>query len=215
LKFNEGLMEKGIMKRRLSASLALIPFAGMLLIAAAPARAATKIMPGTVIPVELAKTLDAKKAKAGDKVEAKIVVDLLHDGEVVIPKGAKVTGHISDAKASSKDSKDSMVGIVFDQLSTKDGGELAIQTAIQAIGPPADIGSSSASIAGGPIGTSGASVPSGGQSRSPGRSLDSSSQGVIGMRGLSLSTSGPASVVSSSSGNVKLDGGTRILLRIQ
>jgi hypothetical protein len=214
LKFNEGLMEKGTMKRILSASLALILVAGILLITAASAGAATKIMPGTVIPVELAKALDAKKVKAGDKVEAKIVVDLLHDGEVVIPKGAKVTGHISDAKPSSKDSKDSMVGIVFDQLSTKDGGELAIQTAIQAIGPPPDSGSSS-SISGGPIGTSGASMPSGGQPRSSGHSLDSSSQGVVGMRGLSLSTSGPASVVSSSSGNVKLDSGTQILLRIQ
>jgi hypothetical protein len=214
LKFNEGLMEKGVMKRILLASIALILVAGILLVTAAPARGATKIMPGTVIPVELAKALDAKKVKAGDKVEAKIVVDLLHDGEVVIPKGARVSGHISDAKPSSKDSKDSMIGFVFDQLSTKDGGEIAIQTSIQAIGPPPESGSSS-SISGGPIGTSGASMPSGGQPRSSAHSLDSSSQGVVGMRGLSLSTSGAASVVSSSSGNVKLDSGTEILLRIQ
>ena len=96
----------------------------MLLVQGTPSRAATKIMPGTIIPVELAKTLDAKKVKAGDKIEAKIVVDLLSDGQVIIPKGAKITGHISDAKARSKDSKDSMVGIVFDQLSTKEGGDL-------------------------------------------------------------------------------------------
>ena len=183
-----------------------------------PSRAATKIMPGTIIPVELAKTLDAKKVKAGDKIEAKIVVDLLSDGQVIIPKGAKITGHISDAKARSKDSKDSMIGIVFDQLSTKDGGDLAIQAAIQAIGPPVESGPSSSSVAGGPIGSSGSSMPGGGAGQSSGgsgHSLNPSSQGVVGLRGLSLSTSGPVSVVSSSNENVHLDSGTQILLRIQ
>lgn len=192
--------------------------AGMFLVEATPARAATKILPGTIIPVELAKTLDAKKVKAGDKIEAKIVVDLLSGGEVIIPKGSKVTGHISDAKARSKDSKDSMVGIVFEQLSTKDGGELAIQATIQAIGPPVESGLSSSSMAGGPIGSSGGAMPGGGAGQSSGgsgHSLNPSSEGVVGMRGLSLSTSGPASVVSSSNENVHLESGTQLNLRIQ
>jgi len=192
-------------------------FAGMFFVEATPAHAATKIMPGTIIPVELAKTLDAKKVKSGDKIEVKIVVDLLSDGVVIIPKGAKITGHISDAKARSKDSKDSMVGIVFDQLFTKDGGELAIQATIQAIGPPVESGPSSSSMAGGPIGSSGASMPGGGAGQSSGdsgHSLSPGSQGVVGMRGLSLSTSGPASVVSSSNENVHLESGTQMLLRV-
>ena len=192
--------------------------AGMFLVEATPARAATKILPGTIIPVELAKTLDAKKVKAGDKIEAKIVVDLLSGGEVIIPKGSKVTGHISDAKARSKDSKDSMVGIVFEQLSTKDGGELAIQATIQAIGPPVESGLSSSSMAGGPIGSSGGAMPGGGAGQSSGgsgHSLNPSSEGVVGMKGLSLSTSGPASVVSSSNENVHLESGTQLNLRIQ
>ena len=192
--------------------------AGMFLVEVTPARAATKILPGTIIPVELAKTLDAKKVKAGDKIEAKIVVDLLSGGEVIIPKGSKVTGHISDAKPRSKDSKDSMVGIVFEQLSTKDGGELAIQATIQAIGPPVESGLSSSSMAGGPIGSSGGAMPGGGAGQSSGgsgHSLNPSSEGVVGMRGLSLSTSGPASVVSSSNENVHLESGTQLNLRIQ
>ncbi len=206
------------MKRIFLISLALMFSAGMFFVHATPAHAATKILPGSVIPVELAKTLDAKKVKAGDKIEVKIVVDLLSDGIVIIPKGAKITGHISDAKARSKDSKDSMVGIVFDQLLTKDGGELAIQVTIQAIGPPVESGPSSSSMAGGPIGSSGASMPGGGAGQSSGgsgHSLSPSSQGVFGMRGLSLSTSGPASVVSSSNENVHLESGTQLNLRIQ
>jgi hypothetical protein len=206
------------MKRILFALLVLIVFEGVFLVQATPAWAATKIMPGTIIPAELSKALDAKKVKAGDKIEAKVVVDLLSDGQVIVPKGSTITGHISDAKARSKDSKDSMVGIVFDQLSTKEGGELAIQVAIQAIGRPVENGSGSSSTAGGPIGSYGSSMPSGAPAQSSGSSegtLNPGSQGVIGLRGLALSTSGPASVISSSNENVHLENGAQLILRIQ
>ena len=207
------------MKRILLASLALVFFEGMLLVHFMPARAATKITPGTIIPAELTKGLDVKKVKAGDKIEAKTSVDLLSDGEVIIPKGSRISGHISDVKARSKDSKDSMVGIVFDQLSTKDGGELAIQAAIQAIGKPAESDTGSASsIAGGPIGSAGASLPGGGSGQSSGSSggaLNPNSQGVVGLRGLSLSTSGQASVINANNENIHLESGTQLILRIQ
>jgi hypothetical protein len=207
------------MKRILFASLALVLFEGIFLAQSTPARAATKITPGTIIPAELTKTLDVKKVKAGDKIEAKTSVDLLSGGEVIIPKGSKISGHISDVKARSKDSKDSMVGIVFDQLSTKDGGELAIQAAIQAIGRPAESDNGSATpVAGGPIGSAGASLPSGGSGQSSGGSggsLNPNSQGVVGMRGLSLSTSRQASVINASNENIHLESGTQLILRIQ
>jgi hypothetical protein len=211
------LIDKRIMKRIFFASLALILLEGMFLVRATPAQAATKITPGTIIAAELSKTVDVKKVKAGDKIEAKTAVDLLSDGQVIIPKGSKITGHISDAKVRSKDSKDSAVGIVFDQLSTKDGGELTIQVAIQAIGPPVESGSSYSSMSGGPIGSSGASMPSGApqSSGNSGGSLNPSSQGVVGLRGLSLSNSGQASVISSSNENVNLESGTQLILRIQ
>ena len=38
------------------------------------------IAPGTVIPVELSKSLDSKKSKANDKIEAKISMDVLSHG---------------------------------------------------------------------------------------------------------------------------------------
>ncbi len=74
------LIEKRIMKRIFFASLALILFEGMFLVRATPAQAATKITPGTIISAELSKTVDVKKVKAGDKIEAKTAVDLLSDG---------------------------------------------------------------------------------------------------------------------------------------
>jgi hypothetical protein len=206
------------MKRIFFVPLALILFEGMSLAQATPAQASTRIASGTIISAELSKSVDAKKVKVGDKIEAKTAVDLLSNGQVIIPRGSKIVGRVTDAKVRSKDSKDSMVGIVFDRMSMKDGGELTIQAAVQAIGRPAENASNYSPMAAGPIGSSGGSMPSGvaGQpSDSSGSSLNSSSQGVVGLRGLSLSSSGQASVVSSSNENVHLESGTQLILRIQ
>lgn len=45
--------------------------------------------------------------------------------------------------------------------------------------------------------------------------LSPTSKGVIGMKGLSLDTSGPAAVLSSNMGNVHLESGTQLILRVQ
>ena len=42
----------------------------------APASGALRIAPGSVIPVHLTKTIDAKKVKTGDQVEARVTQDL-------------------------------------------------------------------------------------------------------------------------------------------
>jgi len=45
--------------------------------------------------------------------------------------------------------------------------------------------------------------------------LDATSHGVIGIKGLALNTSGPVSLLSSTTGNVHLDGGSQLTLRVQ
>jgi hypothetical protein len=45
--------------------------------------------------------------------------------------------------------------------------------------------------------------------------LSPTSKGVVGIKGLSLDTSGPAAVLSSTTGNVHLDNGTQLILRVQ
>ena len=58
-----------------------------------------RIAPGSVIPVQLTKTIDAKKAKVGDPVTAKVTMDLkTNSGEVIVPKDTKVTGHVTEAQ---------------------------------------------------------------------------------------------------------------------
>src|SRR5205814_3964229 len=94
------------------------------------------IAPGTVIPVELSKSLDSKKSKANDKIEAKISMDVLSHGQIVVPRNSKVVGHVTEAKAHSKESPESMVGVAFDRIIMKDGHDLPLQAAVQAIGRP-------------------------------------------------------------------------------
>jgi len=104
---------------------------------AAPAPNTPRIAPGSVIPVELTKTIDAKKAKSGDPVEAKVTQDLkTNNGDVVVPKDTKVVGRVTGAQARTKDQKESQVAIAFDHAIMKNGGDVPLPLSIQAIISP-------------------------------------------------------------------------------
>src|SRR6202023_3060859 len=91
----------------------------------AQATAARRIAPGSVIPVLLTRTIDAKKAKTGDEVVAKVTQDLkTNSGEVIVGKDTKVLGHVTEAQAHSKEQKESQVGIAFDRAVEKNGNEM-------------------------------------------------------------------------------------------
>jgi hypothetical protein len=101
------------------------------------ASSASQLPAGTIIPAELAKSIDTKKAKSGDQVVAKTTIDLRSkDGSTVIPRGTKILGHITDAKARSKDESGSMIAMAFDKVEMKGGGDLQFNGGIQAIGKP-------------------------------------------------------------------------------
>lgn len=95
-----------------------------------------KIAPGSVIPVQLTKSIDAKKVKTGDEVVAKVTQDLkTNSGVVVVPKDTKVVGHVTEAQPRTKEQKESQVGINFDRAVLK-GGEVQLPMSIQAIIAP-------------------------------------------------------------------------------
>ena len=79
-----------------------------------------RIAPGSVIPVQLSKTLDAKKLKPGDEVYAEVTQDLkAGNGEIIVPKNTKITGKVTEAQARNKQEKESQVGIAFDHAGSK------------------------------------------------------------------------------------------------
>jgi hypothetical protein len=200
---------------------------------------------GTVLSAELSKQLDAKKYKANDKIEARVVTDLLVHGQVVVHRNTKIIGHVTEVKASSKASPGSTVGIALDRMLLKRGREVPLVMTIQAIARPLHIpayGSGPDRLADQPMTTRGVhqigaqapatgssslspdypdnvpeppSINTGGPSRSTVGPLGSASWGIVGMKGLSLSTSGSISVLNSSTGNLHLDSGTQLTLRVQ
>src|SRR6202034_4024548 len=55
--------------------------------ASAPASGPPRIAPGSVLPVQLTRSIDAKKAKKGDEVVAKVTQDMRNDaGAVIVAK---------------------------------------------------------------------------------------------------------------------------------
>jgi hypothetical protein len=52
---------------------------------------------------------------------------------VVIPKGSKLLGHVSEVKAAEKGSENSTLGIAFDKAILKNGTEVPLNVTIQAL----------------------------------------------------------------------------------
>jgi len=94
------------------------------------------VAPGTVIAAELAKSLDARKAKAGDEVVARVSQDLLAHGEIVIPRGSKIVGHVTSVKGRDKGETQSEIGLAFEKVALKNGREIPLSISIQALGKP-------------------------------------------------------------------------------
>jgi hypothetical protein len=76
---------------------------------------------GTTLQAELTKSIDAKKAKQGDEVTARLTQDVKSSGHVVLHKGSKLVGHVTEAQAKSKESSESKLGIAFDKAVLKGG----------------------------------------------------------------------------------------------
>ena len=92
---------------------------------------------GSTLQAELTKSVDAKKAKSGDEVTARLTQDVKSNGQVVLHKGSKLVGHVTEAQAKSKDNAESKLGIVFDKAVGKGSQEVAFNGVIQALAPPA------------------------------------------------------------------------------
>jgi hypothetical protein len=90
---------------------------------------------GTIIYLELSKTLDAKKAKPGDEVRASLLADVLSHGRIVLRQDAKLIGHVTEAQAFSKDKPESRLAVVFDKVIGKRGQQMAFNSVLLAIRP--------------------------------------------------------------------------------
>lgn len=111
---------------------------------------------GTFLVAELAKSIDSRKAKAGDMVKAKVTQDLISNGHVVIRRGTKLLGHITEAKPSWADEPQSILGVVFDGVEQKGAEKMSFNAVLEAVAPhveaPDVLSTSSYSYGGGNAG---------------------------------------------------------------
>ncbi len=182
-----------------------------------PAANSPRIAPGSVIPVALTKTIDAKKAKTGDEVVAKVTMDMkTGSGDVLVPKDTKVIGHVTEVQAHSKEQKESQLSIAFNQAVLKDQS-VELPMSIQAVVGPEQNSNDNANSGGGgaapspsstgtsassPMAGRAPSSPMSGQTQSPPSGtpdspdapkagarppINGQTQGVVGISNLNLS----------------------------
>jgi hypothetical protein len=71
---------------------------------------------GTKISAALASTLDARKAKPGDKVTTRVTKNVKQHGHVVIHKGDSLLGYITQVHAGVSGKQGSSVAVAFNRL---------------------------------------------------------------------------------------------------
>jgi hypothetical protein len=164
-----------------------------------------------VIPAFLNTVLDSKKRNAGDRVEAKTAAPVHLPNGTLIPRGAKIMGHITEAKARSKGDTESSLGLVFDSIAAPGGRTIDIKASPRAVAPNPSSGESDDGIGYGDLKQTVSHSQPGSQSE-PVAILDEQSVGVHGIKNLSLASDG---VLRSDGKTVKLDHGSQLLLQAE
>jgi hypothetical protein len=208
-----------------------IVFSGLLLAATlgygqsstAPAQAAPAAVGRGAFPVKVTKTLDSSKLKQGDAIEVETAGSFKLPDGTLVPKGSKLTGQVTEAKARSKGDSESELTVAFDKLAVMNGKQLSIKGTVQAVFPPVEeaepqmAGKATGAGGGGygasaTVGTvtndkSGSNMES---SNKPEPVSDPKSVGVQGIHDLSLDNG----VLTSKGKNVKLSGGVRMIVHV-
>jgi hypothetical protein len=147
---------------------------------------------GSTFNAALNAPIDSKKAKPGDPVTAHTTEPAKSDGKTVMPRGTKLLGHVTQASARSNGESDSSLGVMFDKAILKNGQEVPLNAAIQAIAS----GQSAASAAGPDLDTFG----SGGASATGSGMASGRSGGALG--GVGSTVGGAVGGVTNTAANV-------------
>jgi hypothetical protein len=70
----------------------------------------------TQLAAQLENSLDTRHAKVGDRASFKTTQAVKENGEVIVPKGARLLGHVSEVQQRTKANGESRLGVVFDRL---------------------------------------------------------------------------------------------------
>lgn len=161
--------------------------------------------------VELAKPLDSKKLKEGDEVQAKLTGSITLPNGVTVPRGTTVIGHVTEAKARSKNDAESALGISFDKIVMGKGEDTPIKGVLQAVAP-----NPNGDVSTGAYLDQGPSLRMATQSQTPSTVSESKpvlsdqSTGVLGFKNMTLKDG----VITSTNKEIRFDTGTRFMLAV-
>jgi hypothetical protein len=96
-----------------------------------PALLAQEIPAGTIMPVMLRTTLNAKKANVGQKLEARVTQDVPLSSETRIRAGAKLVGHVVEVMRPATNSGSRIV-LTFDRLMVN-GASVPVTTSLRSL----------------------------------------------------------------------------------
>lgn len=193
---------------------------------------------GTQIAAQLQNSIDVKKAKVGDQVVLKTTKAIKQNGQVIINKGATLTGRVTEVQQKTKANAVSKVGVVFESIQSGKmtlplSATLVSITQIQSAASindnaQADIygststGTSTRSSGGGLLGgvtnTVGSVVNTtattvGGVTNSVGNTVGGTLKGIQVSQSSDTSVEG-SSMLSLQGGNLRLEKGTNFNLRV-
>jgi hypothetical protein len=161
---------------------------------------------GTKLTAELESNVDASKAKPGDEVTARVTKDVKQDGKVVIRKGDRLAGRITEVRSTASGEASSKLAVAFDRLVRGDAEHqlnTVVTSVISALGekrarepqmdrepmtPPSAPRGGSASSSGGLLGSTTSTV--GATAGSLGSGVSATTSGAIGAADSTARTAG-------------------------
>jgi hypothetical protein len=184
--------------------------------------------PQKAVPATLLTSIDAQKSKAGDEVSAQISEAVKSDGRVVIPKGAKLTGHVVESKARTDDEGTSQIVLTFDKGVTEAGKEIPLTGSVASISraqgtaAPSDAAASDMGVPSSAGGGASASPQQGHSAGSPSGPAASGAPNAgrnetatRGTGAFTLQQRAGRTIISSNSENVHLAKGTQLLMQLE
>jgi hypothetical protein len=111
-------------------------FASLIVLLTATVAFSQQIPAGTVLPVMTNTTVDAGKAKPGDKLSARLMQDVVLPSGEKIRRGAKLEGQV--VQASSSNSTSATLAVRFDRL-ISDGKQFPLTVRLRALASMMDV----------------------------------------------------------------------------
>ena len=92
--------------------------------------------PVSTVFAVLTKSVESKSATVGQELNLRTISEIVVDGQVIIPLGSRLVGHVAEVITKGKDEPQSALSIVIDKAIKPEGAEISVQAIIAAIAAP-------------------------------------------------------------------------------